>query len=214
MSLNLKIEEESTVENTETDQTTVETTVETTVTEETNTTNDTVVEVLDLAARREARIARFNANALKKEEALKEAALKLKLKLLSEDEKNKFLAEKTKFDKITQLELQKEMIRNKRSAIVEAEKIEKERQIIAGEAYRQKLEAERIAREESIRIQKEAEERAAEALREAEEARRIADEINAEAERFAEEARRRVEAAEIQAKETAKKINKVTTKKI
>jgi len=215
MVLGLKIEEELTVVNNEpiveqekiTDEELVIVTDEVNITVETETNVNTNLDNTfeSRAAKRAERLAQFHADSVRKEKQLAENEIRLKLKLLSEEQKNAFLKEKEEQEHKENLKKAKEIFRQKRSAIYEEIQLTKQQQIENGLEYQKNLLLSRAEREEKARIQKEAELAAAESLKLAEEAKIAADIINAEAERFAEEARRRLAFAESKAKENNKK---------
>lgn len=157
-------------------------------------------EIIDYAALRAAkraqRIADFNATAIKREEELKQLKFKMRLKELSEEEKEKFLQEEARIRRENQNRKDRENFRNKRLDMINARNELIQSQIDNSINYQKKLEEERIAREEALRIRQEAEIQAAESIRFAEEARRKAIEIDEEALRFEDEARRRIVIAE------------------
>jgi hypothetical protein len=222
MSLNLKNEEETPVVNTTE---IIETVTDTDIDENSNSAQESTAitseEIVNIdpvpepvnventyesrAAKRAERIAQFQADMIKKEKAIEDAELRLKLKLLSEEQKNAFLKEKAEQEQRQNLNKAKEIFREKREAIYREAQLEKQRQLATGLEYQQNLILTRAEKEEKARIQREAEEAAAESLRIAEEAKIAADIVNAEAERFAEEARRRLAFAESKAKENNKK---------
>ena len=160
------------------------------------------------AAKRAQRLASFQAESIARDREYYEYEKKLKLKLLSEDQHNRFIKEQEEAARLARIEREKTIFRQRRSDTHEATRLLKIQQEANGIAYQQKLDFEKEVREETARIQREAERNAAEAIRLAEEAQRAADIVNAEAERFADEARRRLRFAEAKAKEAGKKIQK------
>lgn len=163
-----------------------------------------------MAAKRAARLAEFKAESLRKEKELEDQETRLKLKLLSEEERNEYYREQARANRLKTLEENKDFIRQRRRGITESRRIEHELQLEAGFKYQQKLEDARVAAEEAEKIKREVEAQAAESIRLAQEAKRIADEINAEAERFADEARRRKALAESVITGNKKKTTKTT----
>ena len=180
--------------------------------EDTGTPIETVIKpdpVVDDAAKIAAeKIARFKANAALLDQKAKEDRIKKQLMNMTETEKTKFLNNLAINDRLTKMKIEQELIRETRIAVLEAKRLERERQTQVGISYQDKLAEEALAAREAIRMQKEAEDSAAEAIILAEQAKNAADAVASEAERLADEARRRTKAAESQAKELAKKAGK------